>query len=255
MILEYVENVSFEKSPRMNEPDWICSETAEENALDVAIKKRKAEKFWRNFQSSQIIRKELEHQPKWRYNGTFEDFETLIQLATLIRWILVGPYVTFDYQLGVKSVDKMREVISQLVLQSFKTNKEENYAPHTDNNCIMSNTPLSTGLDLYMHKKTRCEEFVNTLYNLNLWASYNKLSKIKYDVAREVEKNWKPVKYAFRPKFPRHILSILLLIFSVVYFVAHQRKQNNPKMHHYTNHDSVLNLQNKTKSITPLLNP
>ena len=46
-----------------------------------------------------------------------------MQLATLIRWILVGSNVTLDHQPRQKSVDKMTELISQLVLRSFKTNK------------------------------------------------------------------------------------------------------------------------------------
>ena len=54
----------------------------------------------------------------------------------------------------------------------------------------MSNTletPLSIGLGLYMHEKIRSEELVNMLYNLNLSASYDKISSIKYDAARAVE--------------------------------------------------------------------
>lgn len=57
LILENVENISFEKSLRMNEPDWICSETAEEHALDVAIKKSKAENFGEIFKAAKSFEK------------------------------------------------------------------------------------------------------------------------------------------------------------------------------------------------------
>lgn len=51
------------------------------------------------------------------------------------------------------------------------------------------------------------------IYNLNVSASYDKIARIKYDVAKAVEKQWKPMKeYTFNPKFPRHILFTLLLI-------------------------------------------
>ena len=33
LTLKNVENISFKKSPRVNEPDRICSKTAEEHAL------------------------------------------------------------------------------------------------------------------------------------------------------------------------------------------------------------------------------
>lgn len=101
-----------------------------------------------------------------------------------------------SYQISHVTINRGRnllikwQVISQLVLQSFKTNRQVNYVSKADSNCSMSNTletPLSIGLGLYMHKKIRSEELVNMLYNLNLSASYDKISSIKYDAARAVE--------------------------------------------------------------------
>ena len=67
LILENVENVSFKKLQRVNEPDRICSETEEEHVNKVR------QKILETFvKASKIIRKEQEHQPKWRFNGTFE---------------------------------------------------------------------------------------------------------------------------------------------------------------------------------------
>ena len=60
LILENVENISFKKLPRVNEPDQICSETAEEHALDAAIKQSEAEYFGDIFKAAKIIRKGLE---------------------------------------------------------------------------------------------------------------------------------------------------------------------------------------------------
>ena len=101
LILQNVEKVLFQSLPRVNEPDRICSETAEEHTLDVAIKQSEARNFGDIFKAAKIIRKKKEHQPKRRFNGTFEDFDTPIQLTNLIHWILVGPNVTLDLLLQV----------------------------------------------------------------------------------------------------------------------------------------------------------
>ena len=54
-----------------------------------------------------------------------------------------------------------------------------------------------------MHKKPRSKELVNMLYNLNFAASYDKISTIKYDVARAVKKRWKPMKeYTYSSTYP-----------------------------------------------------
>ena len=37
LILENVPGVSFKKSPRANEPERICSESAEDHAIEVAL--------------------------------------------------------------------------------------------------------------------------------------------------------------------------------------------------------------------------
>ena len=122
----------------VNEPDRICTETVEEHVLDAAVKQSEAENFKDIFKEAKIIRKKLEHQPKWRFHGTFEDFKTPMQFATLIQWILVGPNVTLDHQPRQKPVDKMTEVISQPVLRSFKTNRKANYVPKAYSNCRKS---------------------------------------------------------------------------------------------------------------------
>ena len=88
LISENVENVSFKKSPHVNEPYRICSETAEKHALDVTIKQSEAENFGDISEAAKIIRKELQHQPKWRFNGTFEDFKTPMQLRCFIAEVL-----------------------------------------------------------------------------------------------------------------------------------------------------------------------
>lgn len=81
---------------------------------------------------------------------------------------------------GRNLLKKMTEVISQLVLPSFKTNRQVNYVPKADSNCSMSNTrdtKINWSRSRYA-SETRSKEFVKVLYNLNISASYDKILSI-----------------------------------------------------------------------------
>ena len=112
----------------MDEPRRTCSKTAEEHALDKTIQQNEAEHFRDIFKAAKIIPNKLEHYPKWRFSGTFQDFKTPIQWATLIRWILVGPNITLDHQSRQKSVDKM-------LLRLYKTNRQISYVTKAESSC------------------------------------------------------------------------------------------------------------------------
>ena len=43
------------------------------------------------FSAAKIIRHELETMAKWNFQGLFRDFSSLVQLSSLLRWILFGP--------------------------------------------------------------------------------------------------------------------------------------------------------------------
>lgn len=43
------------------------------------------------FNAAKIIRRELETMAKWNFQSLLSDFSSLVQLSTLLQWIIFGP--------------------------------------------------------------------------------------------------------------------------------------------------------------------
>ena len=64
LIIENINDVKFVKSPRVNEPDRICSESTGEYALDMTMQQCAAGNYNDIFNAAKIIRHELETMAK-----------------------------------------------------------------------------------------------------------------------------------------------------------------------------------------------
>ena len=76
LILENAPGVSFKKSPRANEPERICSESAEDHAIEVALQQNEVDKFKEIYNATETLRTELEKMSKLKFSGSFSDFTT-----------------------------------------------------------------------------------------------------------------------------------------------------------------------------------
>ena len=167
----------------------LCSDKASDYALDAVMKQSEAENYGDLFKAAKLIREELEKHQKWKFTGSFNDFVVPTHLETLLRWIIVSPNVSLYKGERQRSVDKSVLVTSQLVMQSFKTSRQVRYEGKAESNRGMNSTietPLSVGIGLYIHQKTRSKEIIDTLYDLNLSISSNKVACIKHDVSAAV---------------------------------------------------------------------
>ena len=90
-IIENINHVKFVKSLRVNEPDRICSESTGEHALDMTIQQCATETYNDISNAAKIIRNELETIAKWNFQSLFSNFSSLMQLSTLLQWIIFGP--------------------------------------------------------------------------------------------------------------------------------------------------------------------
>ena len=91
LIRENINHVKFVKSLRVNEPDRICSESTGEHALDMTIQQCATETYNDISNAAKIIRNELETIAKWNFQSLFSNFSSLMQLSTLLQWIIFGP--------------------------------------------------------------------------------------------------------------------------------------------------------------------
>lgn len=91
LIRENINHVKFVKSLRVNEPDRICSESTGEHALDMTIQQGATETYNDISNAAKIIRNELKTIAKWNFQSLFSNFSSLMQLSTLLQWIIFGP--------------------------------------------------------------------------------------------------------------------------------------------------------------------
>ena len=91
LIRENINHVNFVKSLRVNEPDRICSESTGEHALDMTIQQCATETYNDISNAAKIIRNELKTIAKWNFQSLFSNFSSLMQLSTLLQWIIFGP--------------------------------------------------------------------------------------------------------------------------------------------------------------------
>ena len=190
LILENVPGISFKKSPRANKPERICSESAEDHAIEVALQQNEVEKFKEIYNAAKIIRTELEKMNKWKFSGSFSDFTAPTQFSTLIRWIVFGPKCSTENMSKKNFIKKITDVVTQVVIQSFMSKRQVTYDPKTsverDSMYSKMETPLNVCVGLYLHQTTRSKKFIDMFSSLNLSISYEKVIDIKKDVANAI---------------------------------------------------------------------
>ena len=182
-------NEKFVKSPRVNEPDRICSYDTEASIVDEAFGQNNYDDINLVFKVATTIRKELLESQSWKFEGSFSNFTVPKALSTLLKWILIGPSVELSETSENTELNKMISVISQVLMQAVKTKRQVQYNPKDGSDGSTYNTketPLSVGLGLFLHQRTRSKEIVDMLSTLNLSCTYKKVLSIKESIVKEV---------------------------------------------------------------------
>lgn len=104
----------------------------------------------------------------------------------------MDPYRTKERHDGRNSrLDKDVSVISQLLLQATKTDKQVRYQPKessTRESYTVKETPVSVGLGLHLYHKTRSKTLLETFSKLHLSISYENILSIKNDLINNAKK-------------------------------------------------------------------
>jgi hypothetical protein len=77
--------------------------------------------------------------------------------------------------------------LSQILIQSIKTKRLMQYSKaHSTGFYQNKQTPSNIGLGLYIHKKTRSKELIDSLSQLNLCINYQKILRIETSIGNAV---------------------------------------------------------------------
>ena len=86
-----------------------------------------------------MIRKELEKHERWKFTGSLDGIKIPVELSTLICWIVFGPNVALENQPKTR-LSKTSSIVSQIMVQSFKSKRQVRYEPNEDCNHGLYNT-------------------------------------------------------------------------------------------------------------------
>ena len=127
---------------------------------------------------------------KWEFTGTFDDFQLPQHLSLLIKYILIGPNKKMTGDGRERNVEKDISLITQLFLQTIKSNRQVNqpYQLYKNESYITRETPLSIGLGLHIYQKTRIKTLLDVLSGIHLTEPYKKICSIKNDLVPHTKK-------------------------------------------------------------------
>ena len=119
-----------------------------------------------------------------------------------LRWQIIG---TKDKNISRKrdeSSKKSVNIVAQQITHSFKTDRQTSYTPTSDTGYRNNHeTPLSIGLPLTIHKKTRSKELLNVVSHLQIGENYEKIINIEKRIACGVAERMKSTGGCALPSF------------------------------------------------------
>ena len=147
-----------------------------------------------------IIRRELLGIEPWKFTGMLTGFQTPTNLATFLKWVLIGTKNTSVAERYDEHVQKSESLIVQHIITNLKTDRQARYKVKSDF-YVVSKTPLSIGLALAVHKRTRSKNLVNVLSNLQLGANYKQTVNLEKWIAFGVAERMKTTGWFCLPPF------------------------------------------------------
>ena len=186
---ENIPSVEFVKPPRVNESERVVWKGPLETEV-VCTEKDEFENVKILSEAATILRSEIANMKNWLFEGSLDGFDPPQKLTSFIKWLLVG-----DRSDGVagkreNTVKTSVDVVCQLILNSFKSNRQMAYKPASDQVSFRRTveTPLSVGLSLAIHKQTRSKRLVELASHLGLSLPYSDTIKNENRMVTAVKK-------------------------------------------------------------------
>ena len=98
---------------------------------------------------------------------------------------MIGPNENLYNENRIKRVENATSVVTQLIVQPFKTKRQVHYEP------VDSSTRgiFQTNETLYVHHTTRSKELIELLHTINLSVTYDKVLDIRNSIATTIKSN------------------------------------------------------------------
>ena len=149
------------------------------------------------------MRAKISKTVKWKFEKSLSDYDVPKELGTFIKWIVIGTKSQITG--GECEVENTisSKVIGQLVMNSFKTDRQVSYKPLSNEVTYRqrNETSIALGLSLMVHNVTRSRILVTFLSQINLGSSYSAVMNQEKRIAAAVTERIEQTGGVFVPPF------------------------------------------------------
>ena len=104
----------FIKPNQKNCPEKICTKSQKDCIVDSALE-CKTDIYDQVFETAMLIRKEVNANKSWKFEGTFDDYREPDMLHSLLNWIIRGPKRCLTSQNRELQLDTASNYITQIL--------------------------------------------------------------------------------------------------------------------------------------------
>ncbi|KAK1895105.1 Coiled-coil domain containing protein 25 [Dissostichus eleginoides] len=157
--------------------------------------------------AAQVVLKEIFEIFEVSFDGSFkancQQEAVPLSLLALVNMILDGANIKHQTQLVHTATTKPALTISQLMVFNSVKHARNVDSPHSARHSRSQETPLPIYLSLKIHAVTQSRRLVDTLFNLGLCVSYDRLLQLTSDIANGVCQSFRVEDVVCPPKL-RH---------------------------------------------------
>ena len=182
IISDKVENVSFIAPPRRNESEQVIQKSIISDAVDYMIEEQSSNWDVDLVRVSKMLRRELlDNYGSWSFTGSVStNINKIPMLKFFLRQLLFGPGAMTHCGTRDIEIDQTIDIMMQMMLSNVRTDRQMKWKPKADTGFRKnSQTPLSVGLPLTIHKKVRSKGLINVLADMKIGVSYNSIINIE----------------------------------------------------------------------------
>ena len=151
----------------------------------------------------QVVRKEI-FDSKFCFDGAFQancqQAAVPASLLALVNMILAGANIKHQTQMFHTTTTQPALAISQFMFFNSVKNARHVDSPSSACHCRSQETPLPLYLSLKIHAVTRSRGLIDTLFNLGLCVSYDRLLQVSSEIANSVCQRFKVEDVVCPPK-------------------------------------------------------
>ena len=190
LILANIPDVHFNRPPDKTKPEQVLSTKLKQSLLTTALANNAHETeddIKILLKAAKILRRDIQNAPSWKFEGDFTNYQPPPLLYLFCKHTIQGQqHVKMTRKTG--AFNQSASVLAQHFVTAYKSDRQVSYVSKSGE-CDFkrrTETPLTVGLALDIHKSTRSKSLVEKLGQLDLTIPYKKVLEIETAIANSV---------------------------------------------------------------------